>query len=59
MASMSAPAQRDGRNWPDRPGSRSKYTDSLSSRDISQARPFFGSEQLILRIAASLAAGYP
>jgi hypothetical protein len=29
MVSISAPAQRDGRNWPRRPGSRSKYIGSL------------------------------
>jgi hypothetical protein len=38
MASISAPARRDGRDWPHRPGSWSKYIRSLPNRGISRPR---------------------
>ena len=39
MASISAPARRDGRNWPHRPQSRSKYAKSLPVRDMKLVDP--------------------
>ena len=35
MASISAPARRDGQDWPHRPGSRSKYAKSLPGCDMT------------------------